>query len=139
MINSKLKFNEEIKKIKIIDINKEIDKYQLLVDDLLNDYKLDLINKDELENYNRVYSGKINKLRIELEELEKSKMNSFNEDWIKKFKEKKELDVIDRNIIIEFIDNIYVQEDGNIKIVFKNKDEYIETIKFLKTHNYVTF
>ena len=37
----------------------------------------------------------------------------------------------------EFIDNIYVQEDGNIKIVFKNKDEYIETIKFLKTHNYV--
>ena len=67
MINSKLKFNEEIKKIKIIDINKEIDKYQLLVDDLLNDYKLDLINKDELENYNRVYLGKINKLRIELE------------------------------------------------------------------------
>lgn len=47
MINSKLKFNEEIKKIKIIDINKEIDKYQVLVDDLLNDYKLDLINKDE--------------------------------------------------------------------------------------------
>ena len=137
MINSKLKFNEETKKIKIIDINKEIDKYQLLVDDLLNDYKLDLINKDELENYNRVYLGKINKLRIELEELEKSKMNSFNEDWIKKFKEKKELDVIDRKIIIEFIDNIYVQEDGNIKIVFKNKDEYIETIKFLKTHNYV--
>ena len=109
----------------------------MLVYDLLNDYKLDLINKDELENYNRVYLGKINKLRIELEELEKSKMNSFNEDWIKKFKEKKELDVIDRNIIIEFIDNIYVQEDGNIKIVFKNKDEYIETIKFLKTHNYV--
>ena len=107
------------------------------MDDLLNDYKLDLINKDELENYNRIYLGKINKLRIELEELEKSKMNSFNEDWIKKFKEKKELDVIDRNIIIEFIDNIYVHDDGNIKIVFKNKDEYIETIKFLKTHNYV--
>ena len=116
MINSKLKFNEEIKKIKIIDINKEIDKYQLLVDDLLNDYKLDLINKDELENYNRVYLGKINKLRIELEELEKSKMNSFNEDWIKKFKEKKELDVIDRNIIIEFIDNIYDKIRGLSKI-----------------------
>ena len=33
--------------INLIDINKEIDKYQLLVDDLLNDYKLDLINKDE--------------------------------------------------------------------------------------------
>ena len=76
-------------KVSTLSYNKEINKYQLLVDDLLNDYKLDLINKDELENYNRVYLGNINKLRIELEKLEKNKMNSFNEDWIRKFKEKK--------------------------------------------------
>ena len=119
LIGTKLKYNEEINRIKKIDINKEINKYQVLVDELLKDYEADLINKEELENYNRLYLGKINKLRIELQELESSKSSFINEDWIKKFKDKKEVDVIDRNIVIEFIDNIYVYEDGNIKIVFK--------------------
>ena len=90
-----------------------------------------------MENYNRLYLGKINKLRIELQELESSKSSSINEDWIKKFKDKKEVDVIDRNIVIEFIDTIYVYEDGNIKTVFKNNEEYLEIIKFLKIHNCV--
>lgn len=137
LIGTKLKYNEEINRIKKIDINKEINKYQVLVDELLKDYEADLINKEELENYNRLYLGKINKLRIELQEIESSKSSFINEDWIKKFKDKKEVDVIDRNIVIEFIDNIYVYEDGNIKIVFKNNDEYLETIKFLKSHNCV--
>lgn len=125
VISKTKNINEEINRIKKIDINKEINKYQILVDDLLKDYEADLINKEELENYNRLYLGKINKLRIELQELESSKSSSINEDWIKKFKDKKEVDVIDRNIVIEFIDNIYVYEDGNIKIVFKNNDEYL--------------
>lgn len=37
------------------------------------------------------------------------------------------------------IDNIFIYEDGNAKIVFKNNNEYLEALKFLKTHNCVSF
>lgn len=38
---------------------------------------------------------------------------------------------------MEFIDNIFVYEDSNIKIVFKNNNEFLEALKFLKSHNCV--
>ncbi|MBO5183837.1 MAG: hypothetical protein J6B64_05550 [Bacilli bacterium] len=60
----------EIIKIKRIELQKDIDKYQLLVDDLMNDYKNYLITKEELETYNREYLYKLNNLRIQLQDLE---------------------------------------------------------------------
>lgn len=103
----------------------------------MNDYKDDLITKEELDSYNREYLYKLNSLRIKLQDLEKSKDNNINLDWIYKFKKTKKVDVIDRNIVTEFINNIYVYNDGSIKIVFKNNNEYLEALKFLKTHNCV--
>lgn len=103
----------------------------------MNDYKDDLITKEELDSYNREYLYKLNSLRIKLQDLEKSKDNNINLDWIYKFKKTKKVDVIDRNIVTEFIDNIYAYNDGSIKIVFKNNNEYLEALKFLKTHNCV--
>lgn len=46
---SRLEYNSEIKKIKLIELEKEIDKYKLLLEELLNDYKLDYISKDDLK------------------------------------------------------------------------------------------
>lgn len=130
-----LKYDNEIIKIKKMEIEKDIKKYQILVDDLMNDYKDDLITKEELDSYNREYLYKLNNLRIKLQDIEKSKDKNINLDWISKFKKTKKVDVIDRNIVTEFIDNIYVYDDGSIKIVFKNNNEYLEALKFLKTHN----
>ena len=103
----------------------------------MNDYRNDLITKEELETYNREYLYKLNNLRIQLQDLEKNRNKDINLNWIKKFKNNKKVDVIDRNIITEFIDNIFIYEDGNAKIVFKNNNEYLEALKFLKTHNCV--
>lgn len=135
--SSKLKYDNELIRIKKIELQKDINKYQTLLDDLMNDYKDDLITKEELNSYNREYLYKLNSLRIKLQDIEKSKDNNINLDWINKFKKTKKVDVIDRNIVTEFIDNIYVYDDGSIKIVFKNNNEYLEALKFLKTHNCV--
>lgn len=80
----------------------------------------------------------LKKLKTTLQDkLEKNRNKDINLNWIKKFKNNKKVDVIDRNIITEFIDNIFIYEDGNAKIVFKNNNEYLEALKFLKTHNCV--
>ena len=97
----------------------------------------EILKIEELETYNREYLYKLNNLRIQLQDLEKNRNKDINLNWIKKFKNNKKVDVIDRNIITEFIDNIFIYEDGNAKIVFKNNNEYLEALKFLKTHNCV--
>ena len=45
------------------------------------------------------------------------------------------LSEIDRNLIDEFISNIYVNEDRSIKIVFRFKEEYEDALKYLKNQN----
>ena len=46
---------------------------------------------------------------------------------------------IDRNIISKFINNIYIDENKNIRIEFKYKDQYEDAIKYLKSQNNMTF
>ena len=110
-------------------------KYQTLVDSLLSDYENDIITREELEKYNINYLTKLNDLRIEQEELVKSK--DINKDWINQFRELGEIENLTRKIITKFIENIYVYETGVIKIEFKFKDEYQDLIMFLKKHNCV--
>lgn len=42
------------------------------------------------------------------------------------------LEKLDRNIIENFIDNIYVYNDKSIDIKFKFKNEYEEALSYLK-------
>ena len=135
LFNSKLQYDKEISKIREIELKKEIAKYQTLVDSLLSDYENDIITREELEKYNINYLTKLNDLRIEQEELVKSK--DINNDWINQFRELGEIENLTRKIITKFIENIYVYETGVIKIEFKFKDEYQDLIMFLKKHNCV--
>ena len=64
---------------------------------------------------------------IESLEIEKQKyenQSTTNNEWIEKFKEKKNITKLTRDIMIELIDSIYVQENGNITIRFKFEDEF---------------
>lgn len=55
----------------------------------------------------------------------------------KDFKTKKNINKVTQNIVNEFIDNIYVDDNRNIKIVFKYKDELQDIIRYLKTNDSV--
>jgi ABC-type phosphate transport system ATPase subunit len=50
---------------------------------------------------------------------------------IKRIKEIGKLDYIDRNIIQELIDKIYVREDRSINVVFKYKNLYEDALRYL--------
>ena len=75
----------------------------------------------------------LNSLRLSKEELENEKDNKFNLDWLKEIKKLNKINTITRNVVDEFIQNIYVCEDKNIKIEFKYKDQYEEAIRYLKS------
>ena len=49
---SRIEYNSELKKIRLVELKKEIDRYKILLDDVLNDYKLDFISKEDFEDFN---------------------------------------------------------------------------------------
>ena len=76
----------------------------------------------------------LNSLRIELEENKKN-TNDININWIEHFKKAKNVNALSRTIIDEFIDNILIDQNGGINIIFKYKNEYNDALKFLDSYN----
>ena len=132
---SRIEYNNELSKIRLVELEKEIDRYKILLDDVLNDYKLDLITKDDFDDFNSSYMYELNNLRLEKEEIEKTKKHSNNLDWLDNFKKNQNFSEINRNIVDEFIKDIFIYENKKIEIKFRYKDQYEELLKYLKNQN----
>ena len=130
---TKVEYNNDVKNAKILEISKDIEKQEKLIEDLKNDYNNDLLSNEDIEDFHKQYMYELNTLRLSKEELENEKDNKFNLNWLKEIKKLNKINTITRNVVDEFIQNIYVCEDKNIKIEFKYKDQYEEAIKYLKT------
>ena len=132
---SSVEYKKEISKIRLVEINKEIDKYEKLLKEIINDYEKDYISKNDFDSFNKEYIYNLNNLRIEKEEIEKKKISGLDLKWLNEYKRIGRLKNIDRNIISKFINNIYIDENKNIRIEFKYKDQYEDAIKYLKSQN----
>ena len=102
--------------------------------EVLNDYKNKFLTKEEFDDYSQEYLYILNFLRIELEENKKN-TNDININWIEHFKKAKNVNALSRTIIDEFIDNILIDQNGGINIIFKYKNEYNDALKFLDSYN----
>ena len=96
---------------------------------LYEDWKNEDITREEYLEYKRKYENDIERLKQNIESLaiEKQKyetQNTTNNEWIAKFQEKRNITELTRDIMMELIDCIYVQENGNITIKFKFEDEF---------------
>lgn len=95
------------------------------------------ITEAEYWEYSADYSKKISEYRKEKINLEDRLENiSFesknNEDWFNEIKKLKEVKKIDRLLI----EDIVIDENQNIKIIFKCEDKYFEVLDFIKRQNY---
>ena len=134
LYDAKLQYDSEIKKIRNIELSREIEKYEMLMTEVLNDYKNKILTKEEFDDYSQEYLYILNSLRIELEENKKN-TNDININWIEHFKKAKNVNTLSRTIIDEFIDNILIDQNGGINIIFKYKNEYNDALKFLDSYN----
>lgn len=83
---SKVKYNKEIRKIKLNEIEVQLKKYKNLTQDFLKDYEQNYISQSDYTDFNGKYMLQINQLNIEKEELLKNKINSYNLEWMKQLK-----------------------------------------------------
>ena len=133
IVDSSIEYTNEVKNLKIIKIDKEIDNIQKLLDELKNDYKNNYISDEDFDMFKSKYLYNLNNLKMEKESLNQNIISKVNLEWIKRFKKVGKLETLNKNIIDEFINNIYVDDDRNIRIEFKFKSNYEEAIMYLKS------
>ena len=105
-------YKKNIKQIKIVELDKDIKKYNDLLDGILEDYKKDYILKEDFEKYNREYLYELNRLRLEREKLNKNENNDIDLKWINDLKNNGKIE----NIFVYFYLLMFpLQHKGSIR------------------------
>ena len=113
----------------------QIDKKRQYIQDVYEDYKEGIVNKDEyLELKEAFYSG-INALESEITALneEISKLSMEKEDrvqWIKQFTQCRGFQKLSRELLLRLVKEIRIFDKDKIEVVFKFHSEYEELRSF---------
>lgn len=129
---------DNLRKMLDIKINNKTKK-QNYIDGLYPDYRANIIS---LEEYNRYKNQALKELEIldnEITELQ-NQINDFKlgnakeNDFISRFKEYESIEKLDRRMVVELIDNIWIHENNFIEIDIKFKDQYQMALEFVKNN-----
>ena len=122
----------EIKKFnEIISIKKEeLLKYQNIKLKIYEDFKSKLLTEEEYRDFIELYSNRIKENKNLIVKFEKEikallKKSNPNQLWIQYFKNYRNIQKLDREIVVNLIQKIEVDKNKVINIHFKYKDELI--------------
>ena len=110
----------------------------MLRNSIKEDLKENFISEEEYWQYNKEYSEKVKKIKgdIQLYEEEKETIKNNDTDWMNIFKKKEKINELNRLLIDELIEDIVIEKDNNLKIIFKCEDKYFEALDFINKQNY---
>ena len=130
---SYIEYEKENKEFRLIELEKEELKIRKILDEIKEDYKNDVISKNDLDMFKDKYMFELNKILMEKEDLNNNNSSKETIDRINRIKKLGKLDYIDRKVLSELVDVIYVHENKNIEVVFKYKDIYKDALRFLNS------
>lgn len=115
--------NEDIQHI-ISAKRREIIKILSFKKSLYEDWKNADITREEYIEYKKEYEEKVNTISKIIENLENKQIEeddkyNIQNKWIEHFQQSKQIDKLERDIMLELIDCIYIHENANITIQFK--------------------
>lgn len=132
--NKYLRENDYKNNVRIAEI--KIDSYKEKKRNNYKNWKLQLIDKKEYEKNLNEYDLEIEKLTEDINLYTSSYQETISrlrkdEYWISHYKRNRKIKKLTRDVLMELIKNIYVNDDGSIKIIFKYEDEYKELLHYL--------
>lgn len=133
--------NEDNVKKKIDKYNLEIERINTNKNSAYNDYREGLLSKEECVKYRYDCDLKIKLLIQKRESLEKkieTKTDPLDSQWVKSLLKHNRVEKLDRTILNEMIDVIYVYEDRSIKIVYNFSNDLallLENETIINQHN----
>lgn len=111
-----------------IRLNTELDKVQKLKKAIYEDYREELISKEEFVSYRQDYLKKEELLTKQLESIGEQQdaetaPDIFESPWIKRLLELKSIGELDRDIVVEMIHEVKAFENHKIKITYNFSSE----------------
>lgn len=111
----------------------------MLRDSIKEDLKDNFITEQEYWKYSDEYSKKIKELKNQKKDYQKKIENiSFesetNKEWINTFQYNSSVKKLNKKLVDELIDDIVIDKNKNIRIIFKYEDKYFEAIDFINKH-----
>ena len=67
---------------------------------------------------------------------EKETIKNNDTDWMNIFKKKKKINELNRLLTDELIEDIVIEKDNNLKIIFKCEDKCFEALDFINKQKY---
>lgn len=138
-INNAPVIHRESKRInKLLDLKqKELDKLNSLIDNLYMDWRTNEITKTEYKRIKSKFEVQIEQIKEVIANLEKEKAElstgiSVNEPYLQTFLKHKNIDHLERGILVELIDNIYVHEGGGLTIEFNFEDQHKRMLEYIQ-------
>ena len=121
----------KVKKITDTELSKvktELERVKKLKKSIYEDYRDELISKEEFLSYREDYLKKEELYSKQIEALEEKKKDNVTEDvfetpWLKRLLELKDIEALDRDIVVEMISEIEVYENRKIKITYNFGNE----------------
>ena len=125
----------KVKRIADTELSKikaELERVKRLKKSIYEDYREELISKEEFLSYREDYLKKEELYSKQIEALEEKKKDNVTEDvfetpWLKRLLELKDIETLDRDIVVEMISEIKVYENRKLKItyIFGNELEHL--------------
>ncbi len=121
----------KVKRIADTELSKikaELGRVKRLKKSIYEDYREELISKEEFLSYREDYLKKEELYSKQIEALEEKKKDNVTEDvfetpWLKRLLELKDIETLDRDIVVEMISEIKVYENRKIKITYNFGNE----------------
>lgn len=121
----------KVKKITDTELSKvkaELERVKKLKKSIYEDYRDELISKEEFLSYREDYLKKEELYSKQMEALEEKKKDNVTEDvfetpWLKRLLELQDIKALDRDIVVEMISEIKVYENRKIKITYNFGNE----------------
>lgn len=114
--------------VEIERIRSELERLKKLKKSLYEDFKEELITKQEFLTYRDDYRKKEELFTKQMQTLENENKRErssepFDTPWLKRLLELRDVEELDREIVVEMIDEILVYENHKIKIIYNFSDE----------------
>lgn len=143
-INNTKFFRKQYKNIHDLLIlkQKELDKFNCLIDNLYIDWRTNEITTEEYKRIKLKFEVHIEKVKKILVNLKKEKFDldlshkpSSQELYLQEFLKYKNIKSLERGMLVELVDSIYVHKYGAITIQFSFDDQYKHFLELMEFNN----
>ena len=116
---------------------REFEKETHILDASYRDWKNDDISREQYQRIREETEKKLEQIRATLqtlatEQIKAAKGVDANNEYFERFLKYQNVEELDRLMLVELIDRIYVNEDKSVKVEFNFSDQYLRIMDFIQ-------